>query len=223
MKRGPNEPDGDGNLALPEQNDLLARPWSWPHNAIRDWVCWRAVFLDNSVNAPMGSLLLRFSFLALTACALLISATSTLQAGTPSRINDAMGVRRSLRLPTFQLDHPLLKPWPLLRGFDNPSTEALPDSARFLSGPWGMARWQRPDWKSLQLDTYVTSLIPWTEPLTGDWRNWATPRGETDERLSQVLWTPTGEHPAFPPDLSVFGSWLVTPTTCLRRPISGSH
>ncbi|MBI5534743.1 MAG: DUF882 domain-containing protein [Deltaproteobacteria bacterium] len=161
---------------------------------------------------------MRWFLLTLTALAWLASAGPS-DAATPSRTGQDRELRASLRLPTFQLDNPLLKPWPLLDRFENPSVESRPASARFLAGPWGMARWSHPSWSMLRLEPFAAAMMPWADSLQKDAASWAASEPQGEPRLSLVLWTPSGDRPSSPPDLSVFGSSLVAPSTCVRSPV----
>ena len=149
-----------------------------------------------------------------------IAWTGASEAGPPARTARDRELRASLRLPTFQLDNPLLKPWPLLDRFENPSIESRPASVRFLAGPWGMTRWSNPSWTMLRLEPFAASMMPWAESLQSEGESWATAQPAGEVRLSLVLWTPTAERPSAPPDLSVFGSSLVAPSTCVRHPVN---
>ena len=154
--------------------------------------------------------------------AALLALAGQAPSSVPARRSPMHKPQPALHVPTFQLDPPLLKSWPLLDLFRHPGVETLPASSRFMAGPWGMARWGEHGWGRLRLTPLAASMLPWTEALAPAQSPWLSEDASRDGAMSLVLWTPEGPAPAFA-DLSVFGTALVAPRSCERAAVTFSR
>jgi hypothetical protein len=116
------------------------------------------------------------------------------------------------RAPALRLDDPLLNAWPLLDRYGHPSVERQPASARFLAGPWGMARWNRDAWKGLDLEEVEAQVPDWPQAQQPAGLSWLG--GIAQDQVLPLALLPGAETPAWEWD-----GLLSTPTRCAKPPV----